>query len=247
MAETKEVATVEPSESTNLMQQMIAAARDIDTDKLGKLMDMNDRLLADQRRAAFAKDFAAMKPKLPRIIKRRENKQTQSKYANLGDTNTEVDPILAEFGFGTKYNVSQTPEAVTVICELWHRDGHVENSGPFTIPIDNKGPQGTVNKSMPHGIMSATEYAKRGSLGLILNISTGDDVDGNTANDLLTEEFAKDITQRIKALPDAEAYMTKFKEYMKIESVDQILAKDYMKAIGTLKVKENKKPKGEAK
>lgn len=250
MTESKEVATVEPSESTNLMQQMIAAAPHIDVDKLEKLMGLNQILIADQRRASYAKDFAVMKPNLPRVIRTKTNEQTKSKYAPLEDINKVIDPILAQYGFGTSFKIiAQTETGVTGESELWHREGHVERSGPLTLPIDNKGMAGAVNKTVNHGISATVTYLKRITLCSLLELSTGDDTDGNTPNDLITEELAADINKRIDALPDGKEYRPKLLSYLKVEDINQIRATAYMTAINALKAKEKgeKKPKGEAK
>lgn len=247
MAESKEVATVEPSESTNLMQQMIAAARDIDVDKLKQLRELQREIVADQRRAEYATDFSRMKPHLPKVIRTKDNQQTKSKYAPLEDINKIVDPILQEYGFATSHKVIAQDEAsVTVQSELWHRAGHVE-SNVIKMPLDKTGIAGTTNKTGPHALSSSITYAKRVGKCALLDISTGDDTDGNTPNDFLTEELVKELEGKLAVFP--KEAMDSFLKYMRVDAITDIRATDYGKAVNAIKAKEKgeKKPKAEAK
>ena len=88
-----------------------------------------------------------MKPKLPMVIKTHENNQTNSNYAKLEDINQQIDPTLAEFGFGTSSKVTaQTDKDVTMLLEVRHRGGHTETMS-LTMPIDDAGAKGNVNKT----------------------------------------------------------------------------------------------------
>lgn len=162
-------------------QQLIAMAKDptFDVEKLRMLMDMNKEVKDDQKRAEFAAAFVEMKPHLPKVLKLHSNTQTKSKYAKLEDINSQIDPILEQYGFATATKVTnQNDQSVTVEAELWHKNGHVERTS-VTMPLDTKGPGGTVNKTGPHATSSSITYAKRVSICALLNISTGDDKDGN--------------------------------------------------------------------
>jgi hypothetical protein len=163
---------------------------EVDITKIEKLMDLHERLMKAEAKKAYARDFVVMKEHLPRVIKTKENTHTKSRYAPLEDINLAIDPILSKYGFGTQTKVlEQTDADVTVEATLLHREGHSE-SNIIKMPLDNKGSSGTVNKTMPHATGSSVTYAKRVAICALLNISTGDDLDGNPNVTVSAEEQA---------------------------------------------------------
>lgn len=222
--------------SDDIMGVITSFASDpnFDVVKLEKLMDLNERMLNRSAKEAFAADFVRMKPLLPRVIRTKENKQTKSMYAPLEDINQIVDPILAEHGFGTSAKiVSQTEKTVTVKAELWHRAGHTEET-TITMPLDDRGIAGTVNKTLPHAISSSITYIKRVATCALLNISTGDDKDGNAESKYLDNEKAVEIDLLII---NSGADKLAFLKHIGAEKVQEILATDYEKAKSALQAK----------
>lgn len=176
---TSELTTIEPRNEMLAMMERLATTPNMNVDVLKQMMDLQERILDRNAKSEYAADFAAMRPLLPRVFKASHNIQTKSNYAKLDDINTAIDPILAKYGFATSAKiVAQTEKDVTVKAELLHRSGHIESS-TITIPLDDRGIAGTKNKTEPHAISSSVTYAKRIAICALLNISTGDDKDGN--------------------------------------------------------------------
>jgi len=198
---------------------------------LERLYAMHREDRANQAREAFAADFVRMKPNLPRVIKKHTNDQTHSLYAKLEDINRQIDPILERFGFATATKVlAQTETLITIRCELWHQQGHVEHT-ELSMPPDSSGSAGKVNKTMVHAISSTVQYLKRVGLCALLNISTGDDKDGNAPDTKISEEQVGEIRSMMLCIRDGEARLLK---YMKVETVEEIPAPQYRKAISAL-------------
>lgn len=213
----------------SLMNLIASMATDSTADvaKLEKLIDLQNSVLDREAKKSFAKSYIKMKPTLPRVVSLHDNTQTKSKYAKLEDINRVIEPLLEPYGFALMTKISQTEKAVTAHVELWHVDGHIEQTS-FTIPLDDKGPNGTVNKTGPHATMSAEQYAKRGGVCALLNISTGQDVDGNRDSDKITMEQAVELDERLRALGgDA---LARFLRFAKIEQLPELLAKNYAAA-----------------
>jgi hypothetical protein len=225
------------SEAAGVMNLILKAGETMDPARLSQLMDLQERILNREAKQAFSVDYVRMKPLLPRVIRTKDNSQTRSKYAPLEDINDTVDPVLSEFGFATATKiVAQTPDSVTVEAELLHSGGHVERT-QITMPLDNKGSQGTVNKTGPHATASSITYAKRVAICALLNISTGDDRDGNStedSNDVLEHEKAAEIDLLIA---EVKADKVKFLSFMRVDDVRKIKAKDYLKAKNALNAK----------
>ncbi len=202
-----------------------------DVAKLERLFAMHERLLANHAREAFAADFVRMKPHLPRVIKTHKNDQTNSLYAKLEDINHQLDPLLEQFGFATASKiVAQSDALITIRCELWHQQGHVETT-ELSMPPDDSGIAGKVNKTKPHAIASTVTYLKRVGFCALLNISTGDDKDGNVPDTTLNEEQIDEIHEMLLQIKDGEARLLK---YMKAGAIEEIPARQYRKAISAL-------------
>lgn len=203
----------------------------MDSAKLLALVELQERVLNREAREAFAEAFVKMRPQLPTVIRTKHNSQTKSNYAPLEEINETIDPVLNRHGFGTSTKViSQDPSGVTVRAELWHEKGHVEHN-QITIPIDDCGIAGTKNKTLPHAVASSVQYAKRIALCSLLNISTGDDRDGNLR---IGDEEAAELKQLLK---DTNSDVKKFLAFMKVSSVDEIPAKQYLKAKNAIRSK----------
>lgn len=227
------------------MMERLASNKDVDLEKLKQLREMYNDEQDREALRLFNIDFARMKPELPRVIKQHNNTQTSSKYAKLEDINDTIEPILGRYGFGTSMTIIKQDETgVHIIVELIHTGGHIKST-PVYMPIDDKGMQGTKNKTLPHAVSSSIMYARRVGECALLNISTGDDRDGNQATDSIPEAVAEIIKEKIKEFE--EDYTEKFLKYMKVESVDVILAKDTQKAFNALAAKKKKFDEDKAK
>jgi hypothetical protein len=213
------------SEAAGVMSLILRAGETMEPARLGQLMDLQERILNREAKQAFSVDYVRMKPHLPRVVRSKSNTQTKSKYAPLEDINNAVDPVLERFGFATATKIlSQTAESVTVEAELIHSGGHIEKT-QITMPLDDRGSQGTVNKTGPHATASSITYAKRVAICALLNISTGDDADGNNEkNGPLDHERAVEIDL---LLAEIKADKGTFLAMFGVEDVRDIRAKDY--------------------
>lgn len=235
-----EVATIaSQTEEATLMNLIAKMATDpqADVPKLERLIKLRNDEIAARAKREYDDDFVKMKPFLPKIISRHANTQTKSKYAKLEDINVQIDPVLSRFGFGTASKViAQTADTVTMLLQLKHKGGHME-SMELTMPIDDRGAQGTINKTKIHAISSTITYIKRVGFGALLNISTGDDRDGNTETGQITIEQAAEIDTRLrtisdKALPNFLKWaMNKWKDVQNIPDIPAAGFSASMKAL----------------
>lgn len=194
MKEYKTPATQEPEQMHQPMQQtneaaymaMIAKAAsdpNTDIDKFERLIALQEKVLASRALAAYNEAYVRLKPHLPLIIKDNYNTQTKSNYAKIETINKVVEPILGQYGFAVSFEtIAQDKDGITIKAILRHEGGHCTET-PVWMPYDTKGMAGSVNKTMPHGISSSIMYCRRVGLCMLLNISTGDDKDGNTDAD----------------------------------------------------------------
>lgn len=213
-----------PSQANNVLaiiENAVNGGADVTT--MERLYSLYEKNLEREQKAVFAADYVRMKPELPLVLKKKTNTQTSSKYAPLEDVNQAVDHILAKYNFGTSTKiVKQDDHGVWIRAELWHASGHIEATEVY-MPWDDKGMAGKVNKTMPHAISSSVSYGKRVSICALLNISTGDDKDGNKdqrGKDKKPEDPFAQPEQSLKEVLNGEADILK-KAMGKLKSSDK--------------------------
>lgn len=177
---------VRPPEPESGLVQMIAglaANPDVDVAKLEKLIDMQERILRHNAKAAFDGAFSRMQAEIPEIDERgritAKGGGTRSTYAKLEDIHKAIKPILAKHGFAIRHR-TEWPEdkagIIRIIGILSHESGHSESS-VFEAPMD-RSEYRTDIQSMG----STVSYGRRYTTMDLLNISTrGVDDDGRTA------------------------------------------------------------------
>lgn len=216
-----------------------------DMDKLEKMLDMQERILKRNGEQAFASDFAAMQSELPRIARngliqikdKNTGRITQSTpFAKLEDINDGVRPVLQRYGFGVSFSIDQTQAGVTVTAKLLHKLGHSEKTS-LTLPIDVSG-----SKNNVQGNGSTISYGKRYTLSAILNISTGDDIDGNSPDDLPPEQLTvgeQDLVNLRSALAVANYTEAAFCKSAGIQTLEQLALARYAGAMTHIQGKAN--------
>lgn len=163
------------SQGLALVIERLAANPAVDVAKLEKLIELQERILRHQAKAAFDDAFATMQGELPTIVEKgRTNNGT---YATLEDIVEVVRPILTRHGFGISHETQWPGNGVVrIIAILTHRRGH-EKRSVFESGADESG-----NKNDIQGLGSACSYGRRYSTLDVLNIVTrGLDNDGRGA------------------------------------------------------------------
>lgn len=180
----------------------------------------------------FATAFLKMQAAVMPALKDKENPAFKnSKYADLGAVWEAVREALQTNGF----IVIQTMNFD--VADVWLET--VIQHAPTNEKITSRYPL-RPTKNDPQGYGSAITYARRYCISAMLGVIPDDD-DGNAAsrggNGFITETQAETIFDLIKR---TKSDTTKFCAYMKIQSIPDMLAKDYGRAIEVLNAKETK-------
>lgn len=173
-------AVVDESSTMLNMIERIAANPNVDVVKLEKVIDLQERLLAQQALAAFEADFARMQPDLPEIDERgkirNRDGSVRSTYATLEDINEVIKPILARHGFSIRHKTvfpADKPNIIRVVGILGHKLGHREQS-EFEAPADSSEYRTDIQSQG-----STVSYGRRYTTCDLCNITTrGQDNDG---------------------------------------------------------------------
>lgn len=181
-------------------------------------IDVIERLAALQEKAmmrnaelAFNEAMNAAQAEVVRVIPKRDNNQTGSKYAGYDDLDKMIRPVYIKHGFSLSFDtdpsVPPTVEMVRVLCRVSHRDGHTRTYH-YDMPADGKGPKGGDVMTKTHARAAAGSYGMRYLLKMIFNIAIGEDdrdgnsqgMDGQTVEDWVNEIHASATLQDLSVI-----------------------------------------------
>ncbi len=150
-----------------------------DMDKLEKMLDMQERVMARDAKIAYNSSMAMLQSQLPEISKEGEiavNGNVRSKYARYEDIMKAIKPLLSTHGISISFRANFSENMLDITGVISHQEGHSEET-TMRLPFDSSGSKNTVQ-----AIGSSVSYGKRYVLCMLLNISTGgEDDDGNTS------------------------------------------------------------------
>jgi len=173
----KEMAlTPAPEQSVVLSESdaLMRAAMDpnVDMAKLNALIDMRERVMKIQAKAAFDSAFALMQSDIPEIDERGKlivKGVLRSTYARLEDIHAAIKPVLSAHGFAIRHR-TEWPEGkantIRIVGILSHRQGHSEES-IFEAPMDR-----SEYRSDIQSMGSTVSYGRRYTTLDLLNITT---------------------------------------------------------------------------
>jgi hypothetical protein len=196
---------------------------------------------AENAKRAFAAAMAKCQAEMPIVPEKAKNQQTgNSPYAKLKDVVKIAKPVYTKHGFSISFYEEDSPKEnhIRWCADVMHAEGH---SIPrhVDVPIDDKGIKGTVNKTATHAMKSSSTYGRGILICHIFNIPTGEDIDddGNAAGtQYISEDQQTEINDLIKTLyGENKELIAKCLDFMKIESVEKMPAKDYKRHLSGLK------------
>jgi hypothetical protein len=233
------------SETTALISMIERAASNpaVDIDKMERLLEMQERVIARRSKAEFDAALATLQPTLPQvdrkgnIVIREKNSEKviqSTPYALWEDINTAIGPKLAEHGFALSFRTGTTTEGkITVTAVLSHTGGHREET-TITLMHDSSG-----SKNSVQAVGSSISYGKRYTAGLLLNITSrapGDADDDGTkagANPVSDEQ----VSSLQSLIVEVGADIPRFLKFFKIERVEDLPAAKFESAVKMLRAK----------
>lgn len=203
----QELKTIDETSGLAVMAEQLALNPEVSVDKLEKMLDMQERILDRQAKQDFVAAMVKVQQDIPAIKKGKQNKQTNSSYADLDFINSIIKPIYTREGFSLTFGTDGAviPETVRIVCDVLHAGGH-SKTYTYDAPIDDKGIKGSVNKTATHARASATTYAQRYLVKMIFNITlTDEDDDGNKAGAPILSDDLLMLISEAKTIPDLQA------------------------------------------
>lgn len=197
---------VEVKDDNPLATYHSLVASGIDPEKLGPLLDLQERWERNQAERAFARAKVDCKAKLPVVVKDKQG--DKGLYASLEHVSRQVDPIAAEFGFAHSYGTKPSANAncVTVTMRVLHKGGHSEELELCDVPYDVAGPKGGATKSPVQGLVSSVSYAQRKLKLMYWDVTVAnEDRDGDQPPDTISEDDIGDLNDLIDRAAEAQA------------------------------------------
>lgn len=194
--ETTEIVKQEQLNPAQLLT--LAVDKDLDIEKLGKLMQLQKEWSADQARRAFFEAMTNFQSEVPEIRKSKKVSfgETKYDYAPLADITRQIKDKCKEHGLSYRWEIADTKEEISVTCLITHLDGHSEQT-KMTAPPDTSGKKSTIQSRG-----STIEYLKRYTLIGALGLSTTDsDVDGYSPEismDILHKQYMEHYNELIQ-------------------------------------------------
>lgn len=174
---------------------MIAMAIDknLDVDKLERLMEMKERHDREVSRKLFLEALSKFQSQCPEIRKNKEvdaplkdGGKLKYSYAPLSDIERQIKDLMRECGLTKRWETVEDQTKITVTCIITHTSGHSERTSMTATPDDS----GKKNTIQARG--SSFTYMQRYTLIGALGIGTADnDIDGRF-NEKDVDELHKD-------------------------------------------------------
>lgn len=162
---------------TELISQAIN--KDLDIEKLERLLAMKERWDKEQARKAFLNSLSEFQNDCPdlrktkRVFFETQKGTTEYFYAPLSDIDRQIKKLMKDNGLSKRWEIKDGGEKIRVICIIAHADGHAEQT-EMEATADTSG-----SKNAIQARGSAIEYMKRYTLIGALGITTADsDIDG---------------------------------------------------------------------
>lgn len=226
------------------MIERVARDPSIDLDRLERLIEMRNRESALDAEGAFNESMGQIQLEITPIARDSYNPQTRSKYASYFAVDKAIRPIYGKHGFSVSFDedVSPLPDHIRVLA-LVSKGRHTRKSH-YDLPIVTTGMKGNVMMTPTHAKAAAVSYAKRYLVGMIFNLSTGEDDDGNGASmgELIGDQ---QLSQLEEMATEVGANMAAFCKLLKVESLEKLPARQFDSAIALLKSKRKSEPKME--
>lgn len=215
--------------------ERLASRPDIDVAKIQQVLDMQEHVLDRQAKQEYNADMVKAQAEFPLVPLNGYNDHTKSPYPLYSDIVKTLSPVYTKHGFAASTYEGETSKEnhIRTCIDVMHRGGWTETKF-VDIPIDDKGPGGTKNKTDTHAKGSSLSYGKSYLARMVWNVATGED-DGNaaggTASEFISEEEIKALNKKIK---DVNADGERFLKALGIETLDTMPKSWFKKAMGML-------------
>ena len=228
--------TNEITQVTNTPSDLIklAISGGADLEKLEKLLILQERYEYNESKKAYNEAMAAFKADPPQIDKDRSvsfgSGKAAYKHASLYNVTQKISSALSKHGLSASWSVKQEG-AISVTCKITHIKGYSEET-TISAPSDTSG-----SKNAIQAIGSTITYLERYGLLALCGLATFD-----SDTDAVVVEVIDDsqVSGLLDMIADKEINISKFCEYLKVDSLEKLPKAKYQQALTAIQMKKGK-------
>ena len=212
------------------MIERIAMDPNVPIDRLEKMLDMKERMDAQEAERAFNASFSAASAEFPSIPLNGKGHNNKP-YALLKDIISHTRPILSKHGLSLSWD-TEVLDRVKVTACLRHVAGHSAKTA-IVLPLDTSG-----SKNNVQAVGSSQAYGQRYTAQAILGLSLGDDSDDDGKAAGSGVMINADQFQTLQGLIEqAEADEAKMLHWLKADALEELTLKQFDTAVSMLRKK----------
>jgi hypothetical protein len=224
-------------ETTSLLDVIVRAARDpeVQIDKMQALLNMHERIMAQQAEQAYTQAMNRVQANVPRVEKKRrilaKGGGTRSKYAALEDIDEVLRPLTIKEGFALSYSTEDVPPKSTrIILTVKHQQGHQEHF-MLVLPIEK-----TEFRSASQDAAATVSFGKRLLRCMAFDVVTVDeDRDGaDPPPDCITAEQVATIADLLRQCNIPQDNPS-FLSWVGTDKIEHIQNTAYLRVVNELK------------
>ncbi len=215
------------------MIERLAVDPRVDVDKLDRLLQMQERVMDRNARAAFDAAVSIAKGEIGPIHKNKtvdftsQKGRTNYRHEDFAEVARTVDPVLKRHGLSYRFRAAQSGPKLSVTCVLSHRDGFSEET-TLEAENDNSG-----NKNSIQAVGSSATYLQRYTLKLALGLAASADDDAKSASG--PQEIgpidADQIAHLEQLIQDTGSDRGQFLKACKVDAIENLSLDHYKAAL----------------
>lgn len=168
----------------------IAISKDVDIDKLEKLMQLQERWQAGLAKKAFISSMSSFQNDCPVILKTKQGYDNRYQYAPLDDIISTIKKTLFDNGLTYRWEQAEKDNKIMVTCIVTHIDGHSEQTTLESV-ADTSGSKNAIQAKG-----STVQYLRRYTLESVLGIATSSiDNDGASSKKIQSSPKVEKISK----------------------------------------------------
>jgi hypothetical protein len=178
----------------------LAIEKNVDIDKLERLLALKERYDAVQAQKSFLKSLSEFQANVPEIHKSKQVKYTPKnggfpvnyKYAEIGDIDEAIKQSMSAAGLSKRWEITEEGESIICTCIISHINGHSERTSMSSLKDQSGGKNDIQSRA------SAITYLQRYTLIGALGLTTASDDDDATQSNVRSQN---NNTQHEAVLP----------------------------------------------
>lgn len=220
-----------------LLAMIERASRDpsIDLDRMERLIGMRDREIEAKAKEAFNNALADAQQELKPVAYDSHNPQTKSRYASYFAVDQVLRPVRSRHRFALTFDTEDgAPDGYIRVVAFLSKGRHTRRYH-YDSPIVTTGIRGNEMMTLTHARASAVTYAKRYLVGMIFDLSIGEDKDGNDGGGFSGPVISEQqLTYLIELCDSRGADRQKFAVHLGVEELAKLPASNYATALAEM-------------